>query len=260
MIGFEFAAQPTQVGGLRGLALGGRCHRRLALPGDAVQPALRAATASEEPQRTVGPNRAVGDVERSATDKTLLATLVTGAFFLQMHGEDATVGPVADEQRLFIARGETRAVAKEHGGRRSQTDVDDTRQGVGLPGGESTRAATPAEVGAGDQVQHAVGHVPGRPDIALHVGVEGEEFAVAVEGEVERIAQAAGVNPQVVAIGTDAQDVAGRHLDGAIEHAAVPGIRQHLIPGAVFQRRGRRERTGQQDVVAAGEPEMAIRA
>lgn len=65
----------------------------------------------------------------------------------------------------------------------------------------------------------------GDADIPFHVGIEGEEIAVVVEREVERIAETAGVELDFGAVGFNAEDVAGGELDVAIEHAGVPRIR-----------------------------------
>ena len=175
-------------------------------------------------------------------------------------GDDAAVGPVADEEGVVVVVGELGAVAEEDGGGGGEADVDDAGEGVGVVSGPATGAAPPAIVGSGDDLEDAGGHVPGGADVALHVGVEGEEVAVLVEGDVEGIAEAGGDELDVGAVWLHGEDVAGGEFDVAIEHGFVPGVGEELVVGVVFEGGVGGEVFGEEDVVAVGDPESAVGA
>ena len=55
---------------------------------------------------------------------------------------------------------------------------------------EAVVAAAPAEVRTGHHVVDQRPDVPGRPDVPFHVRIVYEEFAIAVQGKVDRVAVA----------------------------------------------------------------------
>lgn len=84
--------------------------------GDAVEATLGAAAAGDEPEGAVGADGAVGDVEGAAGDEVFLGGGVGGAVGFEADGDDAAVGPVADEEGVVVWGGEVGAVAEEDGG------------------------------------------------------------------------------------------------------------------------------------------------
>ena len=226
--------------------------------GDAVEAALGAAAAGGEPEGAVGADGAVGDVEGAAGDEVFLGGGVRGAVGFHADGDDAAVGPVTDEEGVVVGGGELGAVAEEDGGGGREADVEDAGEGVGVVGGPATGAASPAVVGSRDDLEDAGGHVPGGADVAFHVGVEGEEVAVLVEGEIEGIAEAGGDELDVGAVWLHGEDVAGGEFDVAIEHGFVPGVGEELVVGVVFEGGFGGEVFGEEDVVAVGDPESAV--
>ena len=176
-----------------------------------------------------------------------------------MDREDASVSPVADVERLLILRRELRTVAENDGRGRREADVHHAGQRVGIPRGPAPGAVPPAVVRAGHDVQHAVGHIPRAAHVPLHVGIEGEEVAVLVEGDIERVAQAAGPELHLAAVGLHAQDVAGGQQHIAVEHARVPRAGDEAVVREVPQRRVGGQVLGQVDVVAVRNPQPAVR-
>ena len=94
------------------------------------------------------------------------------------------------KKRLLILRRELRPVAEADAGRRAGADVDDRRQAVGVVGRPLAGAVAPAELAAAGRQADARRPVPRRVDVPLHVGVVGEQVAVAVEGGVVLVAVA----------------------------------------------------------------------
>ena len=87
--------------------------------------------------------------------------------------------------------------------------------------------------------------IPGHPEVPLHVGVVGKEFAVGIEAEVVRVAVAGTPEFPLLAVGVRADDVASRgQFAGGMtvaiphppnEHVFVPVGRQPT--GAVGRQR-----------------------
>ena len=97
-----------------------------------------------------------------------------------------------------------------------------------------------AELGAAGDVQDAGGPIPGRIDVPLHVGVVREQLAVAVEGDVERVAVAHRDELPLLPVRADAADVAAGGLLAGHEAAAVDHARQEVVlaPDLRHQRAG----------------------
>ena len=107
-----------------------------------------------------------------------------------MDGKHGGEGPVADEEGVAVMGGKFRVGARDYAGGATGSDVDHRTHGVGeifppLLGGRSPTAFT-----SGNAVIDTGGAVPWGSDVPFHVGIVDEEFAVAVQGKVDRVAVA----------------------------------------------------------------------
>src|SRR4029079_18243280 len=106
---------------------------------------------------------------------------------LQRYEPDFAEGPVRDEEVATVGAWEERvAVAGDSGGRTAAGGAD-RRNDVGEVGGRAPRLRElrppPAVVAARHDVVEPARLVPGQPDAALVVRIEGERLAVEVEVE-----------------------------------------------------------------------------
>src|SRR5439155_21344563 len=102
-------------------------------------------------------------------------------------------------------------------GRRADADVHDGAHGVGVVVGPLAGAVAPAELGRADAVVDADRPVPRHAPVVFHVGVEAEQFAVGVEGDVVGVAESSEHQLPLLAVGIGAEDVAaGCHLAGGV--------------------------------------------
>ena len=85
-------------------------------------------------------------------------------------------------------------------------------------------------------MEHARRHVPRSAHIPLHVGIKGEQFAIAIESAVERIAQTTRDQLDAAIFGIIGDHMTGGQFHRAIKHAAIPRIWQHLIARVIPQR------------------------
>ena len=176
-----------------------------------------------------------------------------------MHGDDAPIRPVADEQRALHCRREIAARAKLNSRRRREADVQRGRAAVGKILGPLARAATPAVVRAAHDVIHAARAIPRRPCVPLHVGVEREHLAVLVPRDVERVAQSAREQRPLFPVGIGAENVAGGQLHVAVEHLRIPRARDEPVVAKIPQRRVGRGVRSHRDVVPVHDVDHAIR-
>src|SRR5262249_2019815 len=134
---------------------------------------------------------------------------------LEVQGVELAVAPVAQVEGLLVLRREPRAVAEAHPRRRARADVHDGRQALGVVDRPDPRAGAPAELAAGGDVADAGGAIPGRVHVPLHVGVEGEQLAGAIERRVELVAVADRGQLPGLALRVGPAEVTARRVDAA---------------------------------------------
>ena len=121
---------------------------------------------------------------------------VTVAGLRQTGEVDAAEGPVGQEQAAAILLRELPVPIADDAGRRAAAQVGDRGDHVGEvrrhPPERGPLRRLPAVVAAGDDVIEPAALVPRQDDAALVVGIEGEQFAVAVEVEAVGVAEAVG--------------------------------------------------------------------
>ena len=122
-----------------------------------------------------------------------------------MHGVELAVAPVAEVKGLLVLRREFGPVAEGNARGRAGADVDHRRQAVDVVRRPLARAVAVAEIAAAGDVEHAGGAIPRHVHVPLHVGVVREQLAVAVEGDVERVAIAHRHQLPVLAVGLTRQ-------------------------------------------------------
>ena len=77
----------------------------------------------------------------------------------------------------------------------------------------------------------AVGAIPGRAHVPLHICIEGKHLAVAIECDIQRVAKAAGKQLEAFSLRISAQDVACREQYISIKHGIVEWTEdQRVIP------------------------------
>jgi hypothetical protein len=194
-------------------------HRRGRLVGvirDSVQARLRSPAPHQEIHRAVV--RIDGDIrerKRRASDEFFQLAAVRRSLRREVQRVQLSIAPVAQIESILILVGKLRAVAKHYARRRARPDVGDRRQAVDVIRGPFARAIAIAKVAAAYRVQDARGAIPRQVDVPLHVRVVGEQLAVAIEGDIERIAIAHRDQIPFLAVGADAADVAaGRFFVG----------------------------------------------
>ena len=146
-----------------------------------------------------------------------------------MQGIELAVAPVAEVQGLLVLDRELRPIAEGHARRRAGPDVDDRRQAIDRISGPLAGAVAIAELGPAGDMQHARGPIPGRIDVPLHVRVIREQLAVAIEGEVERVAIAHRDELPVLPVRAHAADVAAGSLLARHEAASIDHPRQEVV-------------------------------
>ncbi len=192
--------------------------------------------------------------ERLARGELLERGAIGGALRLEMHRVDRAVGPVERVERALVARGELRAVAEGHAGGGRRSDVDHARQSVGVAGRHLARSSAPAEVGAAHDVEDARGPIPRRAHVPLHVGVEREQLALPIEGDVVGIAEAAGPQLPALAIRIGAHDPARRRANADRVPVGILDARLEQVLGPVARARVGVDGLGQIGVIAADDP------
>src|ERR1051326_5291186 len=146
-----------------------------------------------------------------------------------MEGVEDTVGPIESVQGLLVLGRKLGVGAELHARGRAEADVDGGREAVGIILGPFAAAVAPAKLAAADAMADARGAVPGRADVPLHVGVPGEQLAVGIEVEIERIAEAAADKLPVLGVGVELGDPAARGHDVAREIVAVRHTRHEMV-------------------------------
>jgi hypothetical protein len=231
--------------------------RRLAA--DPVQGRLRAPSAHQEVQGSVGPEFHVRDRQGLAFDQRLERAAVGGAVLVQRHGVDLPVGPVADQESAPIRRVKVRALGHEAHARRGRgADVDDARQAVGVVRGPAPRARAPAVVAARDHVFDHRRAIPGQAHVPLHVGVEREGLAVLVERHVVGVAEAGGEELPLPAVRIRAADPTAGRDDADRVAVGIGVLGQQLVLAPALRHERTRERARHLRVVAADDVERAL--
>ena len=132
---------------------------------------------------------------------------------------DRSEGPAGEEEAVPILFGELSVTVHLHPGGRAAIDLDKTIDRIEKVGRPVERALVageePAVVSPDADVEDPAVGVPGQLVVAFPVGIEGEEVAVFVEGQIVVIAEAMGDHFALLAVGRDAEDSAlDRFLDG----------------------------------------------
>ena len=203
----QLVPQPARLEGRRPLGRHGLGRALGAVIRHAIQARLRVPPADGEVHRPV--RRVDHDVRQRqgrAGHELLQLAGVRRALRLQVHRVELAVAPVADVQGLAVLRREARGVAERDARRRAGADVDHRRQAVDRIGGPLAGAVAVAELGPAGDVHDPRGPVPGRIHVPLHVGVVREQLAVAVERDVERVAEPDRDQVPGRAVGADAAD------------------------------------------------------
>ena len=179
---------------------------------DTHQVGLRAAVADDVVEGAVLRHQHVGDVVRGgrgvAEEGFRLREIfhrayrVAAAHRLEVQCHDAAVVVVRDEERLLVLRRKPRVVAEGHSDRAAQADVVERGRGVLIPIGvlAGVGARAVAEVGRARHPHDAGRGVPRHTDLGFVVAVVGENLAIAVEGEVQWIAQAGSKEAEVLPV------------------------------------------------------------
>src|SRR5262249_16665219 len=131
------------------------------------------------------------------------------------------VAPVAQIERLPVLGRELRAIAERDARRRAGSNVGRRGQAVHRIRTPLAGAVAVAALRAAGDVKDAGGPIPGSVDVPLHVGVVGEELAIAIERDVERVAEADRDQLPSLAVRADAVDMATGCLLAGHEAAAI---------------------------------------
>src|SRR3954464_9112618 len=161
-----------------------------------------------------------------------------------MHGDEAAVAPVENVIGFLILGGKLRAGAKEHAGRAADADRGRRGEAVEIILRPLGGAFAEAGVTAANGVEDADRAIPGRTPVPFHVGVEAEELAISVEGDVVGIALARGEQLDILAVLVHAGDEAARRNLACAKAVAVFSAGEDAIVLVVLVRRRRKEVIG----------------
>ena len=245
----------------------GRRRRFASAIRDPIQARLRAAAAGGEVQGAVVADHHVGQghrrfrlaFQRFRSDEVLEFRRIARPLGRQVSGDEPAVGPVAHEERLLVLGRELGPGPEGHAGRRADADVDDGPEAVGVVFRPLAGAVSPAELGGAGAVVDTSRPIPGPAPIPLHVGVEGEQLAVAVEGEVVGVAEAAEHEVPLLAVRVGAEDEAAGGEAAGRETVSVGLPRQQQIFLVVVVRRIRSHALGDVAEIALQDIEVLVR-
>ena len=108
-----------------------------------------------------------------------------------MHGEDAAVRPIQNEERLFIIGWKMAARAEFHAGGRRFANVEHGLRVVGVIGKIRRPTAgdrAPAKIRAAREMLHLRGSIPRRAHVKLRIGIKRKRLAIRIKMDAVRVA------------------------------------------------------------------------
>jgi len=234
----------------------------LAGVGDAVEGGLGAAAPDHEIHRAIGGvNDDVGEGEGTSAHEFFHFASETAAVGDEMDGIHCAVGPVVEVEGALIFGGELGSGADGNSGGAAGADVGGRGGAVGIVVGPLAGTRAPAGFEPADHVVDAGGAIPGRAEVPLHVGIEGEEFAVLVEGGIEFIAEAGADHFDLPGIGIGLEDEAAGGETTFGVAVGIPHAGEEVVLGPGKGRAGVVDFFGRVGVVAEDEVEgFSVRA
>ena len=159
-------------------------------------------------------DRKVGGCEAEIADglkEGLVIVAFVGVSFRSERREvDSSISPASEEEAVPVVLGKLRVAVDFHPGGRSAVDLIESGGGIKEIGGpvEGTLVAgeEPAVVSPDPDVKDPAVGIPGELVIPFSIGVEGEEMAVLVEGEVILVAEAVGNDLTLLSIRGDTKN------------------------------------------------------
>ena len=159
-------------------------------------------------------DRKVGGGESEIADglkECLVIVAFVGLSFRSEWSEvDPSISPAGEEEAVSVRLGELRVAVDFHPGGRSAVDLIESGGGIEeirrpIEGALVAREE-PSVVSPNPDVKDPTVGIPWELVISLSVGVEGEEMAVLVEGEVVLVAESVGNDLTLFSIRRDAED------------------------------------------------------
>ena len=174
-----------------------RGRRKVLLISDPEKSGAGFASSGDEIHCSRGIEGEVGHIQRSSREKFGTTCIVARTSWRQVHGNNASIGPVEDEEGVPPGCREMASVSEFYRRGRTPSDVKGCRHRVrsinrkapGVAG-----ALPPSVVGAANEVIDPARSIEGEADITFVVGVVGEGFAVVIKIEPVGIAEAPGVD------------------------------------------------------------------
>ena len=176
----------------------------------AIKPALGLAPTGDKIHRTIRAEIEIGDVQRLAAKEHLRCAHVTGPARNEVHGEDASIGPVEDIECLLVIDGKTASGSKFHPGGRALADID---RGLGVVRmireiwWPASGHGSPTKVRPAAQVLDLRGAIPWSSHVEFRIGIISERLAIRVEVDAVGIAQSATEDFPVGSVRIHANDM-----------------------------------------------------
>jgi len=159
-------------------------------------------------------DRKVGGGEAEIADRLkeglVIVAFVGVSFWSERRKVDPSISPASEEKAVLVVFGKLRVAVDFHPGGRSAVDLIESGGGI-----EEIRRPIegalvaweePSVVSPNPDVKDPTVGIPWELVISLSVGVEGEEMAVLVEGEVVLVAESVGNDLTLFSIRRDAED------------------------------------------------------
>ena len=180
---------------------------------DPVEPAAGGASPRGEIEEAVGTDVQVGHVQGFPRDEVLAGGGVGGSGLLRKADPDASPGPVSQKKGTVIFPGVGPVQVEGDSHRRAASQALDGGERIGVVAGELAGSRPPPVVSSGNRVKDPDGPVPGESEVPLHVRIEGEEFPLRVQGEVEGVPESGAELGPLVIGQIQPMDGARRHPD-----------------------------------------------